>query len=968
MEIRKSIRGNESSTVLDEEIDENFVPSEEEIHEYAKAIGLDPKKDADLLWIAREGINAPLPAQWKPCQNSNGDLYFFNFTTGQSMWNHPCDEFYRKMATAEKDKRQLQPLFNAPGKTGKMSLQMPKKDLKEINLKTPHSYQVKNNIVSPLGYKPKQLEPLKTPASSLLKKLPPISVEPLATVQNAPSYAKHERSFIFNFTDDKAQTDYDFFDDIMSKDDQSKCDFNDLSSLDFDNGVADFLADEVPQLLSAKGLGSLSTIIEVDSCLEAGKSPPTENVFDSLDEDFRKSFIEDFSNHTENNIFIADKDQYTVNQRTPSVGKVTNKVRPDILDDTASLRKNFDKKDVPTLSKNNAKNLEKPSLKLEKQPVPEATKTSSDNALKDKRSKPDNKSDDKLVSHINVEETKNILPSAEIKTAKFFEKRNDAMKARQKEIEAAAEKNMEETASRLQQEVQRRSQKLRDQFLKHDERLAEMKKKQDNYLVLLKQQLDEAYDKNLTDIKSKSKQHENDLDFSLGKKLTALTNIQDSEIENWKEKLRIKTKKYENELNMSLERKMTELLKVQDSEIANLQEKHKKKAKEYENDLDSSLTRKMTELMNIQDTEIENLEEKQKARILELANLYNNKYQQMIEDKEERENLENKMEGDPKFSEKEEPSPIDNAKSSKPSPTDSPSQLSPKHNYETELEQLVRDFELRISSSEKPPSSNKETLSGLQVAEETKKMFLPDESLKLDQFHRDIVSVVSRDSSVQAAWARDRKSLDLAHKYLVIRRHSMQSKNSAKRTSPPTTMKVLAGSITNDCFVKLFSQLKGPDFQLMKQQEKSVTNCSNSCDAYKFSNCFHQEDKSNNSAVSSRPDLSHFSARSASRFSSKKIMEDLVKIDAKLSQLLNLMYTRRPRLTSFNFVPTTHSQKIKGSLESFAPPRFVSLPWHDTANLEKPSFFMGKWRYNSGRKMMEMKALEREIFAHTASL
>jgi len=37
-----------------------------EIHEYARVIGIDPDKEKDLLYIAREGINAPLPENWRP--------------------------------------------------------------------------------------------------------------------------------------------------------------------------------------------------------------------------------------------------------------------------------------------------------------------------------------------------------------------------------------------------------------------------------------------------------------------------------------------------------------------------------------------------------------------------------------------------------------------------------------------------------------------------------------------------------------------------------------------------------------------------------------------------------------------------------------------------------------------------------------------------------------------------------------
>ena len=92
--------------ILEEDYDENYVPTEEEIFEYARVIGLDPDKESDLLWIAREGINAPLPVNWKPCQDTNGDIYYFNFETGDSIWDHPCDEFYRRMVLEERQKKQ----------------------------------------------------------------------------------------------------------------------------------------------------------------------------------------------------------------------------------------------------------------------------------------------------------------------------------------------------------------------------------------------------------------------------------------------------------------------------------------------------------------------------------------------------------------------------------------------------------------------------------------------------------------------------------------------------------------------------------------------------------------------------------------------------------------------------------------------------------------------------------------------
>lgn len=37
-----------------------------EIHEYAREIGIDPETEPELMWLAREGIVAPLPQEWKP--------------------------------------------------------------------------------------------------------------------------------------------------------------------------------------------------------------------------------------------------------------------------------------------------------------------------------------------------------------------------------------------------------------------------------------------------------------------------------------------------------------------------------------------------------------------------------------------------------------------------------------------------------------------------------------------------------------------------------------------------------------------------------------------------------------------------------------------------------------------------------------------------------------------------------------
>ena len=47
----------------------------------------------------------------RPCaelslsQDANGDIYYFNFSSGESVWDHPCDEYYRNMVNEEKRKK-----------------------------------------------------------------------------------------------------------------------------------------------------------------------------------------------------------------------------------------------------------------------------------------------------------------------------------------------------------------------------------------------------------------------------------------------------------------------------------------------------------------------------------------------------------------------------------------------------------------------------------------------------------------------------------------------------------------------------------------------------------------------------------------------------------------------------------------------------------------------------------------------
>ena len=36
-------------------------------------------------------------------QDPSGEIYYFNFSTGDSVWDHPCDEHFREMVLKERE-------------------------------------------------------------------------------------------------------------------------------------------------------------------------------------------------------------------------------------------------------------------------------------------------------------------------------------------------------------------------------------------------------------------------------------------------------------------------------------------------------------------------------------------------------------------------------------------------------------------------------------------------------------------------------------------------------------------------------------------------------------------------------------------------------------------------------------------------------------------------------------------------
>ena len=67
-----------------------------EIFGYAEFLGMHLEEDRDLLYIAEEGLKAPVPEPWKAFSNEQEEIYYTNTITGQVIFDHPLDEVYRK--------------------------------------------------------------------------------------------------------------------------------------------------------------------------------------------------------------------------------------------------------------------------------------------------------------------------------------------------------------------------------------------------------------------------------------------------------------------------------------------------------------------------------------------------------------------------------------------------------------------------------------------------------------------------------------------------------------------------------------------------------------------------------------------------------------------------------------------------------------------------------------------------------
>eukprot|EP00929_Paragymnodinium_shiwhaense_P008868 TRINITY_DN112840_c0_g1_i1.p1 TRINITY_DN112840_c0_g1~~TRINITY_DN112840_c0_g1_i1.p1 ORF type:complete len:518 (-),score=65.82 TRINITY_DN112840_c0_g1_i1:103-1656(-) len=93
------------------------VYTEQDIADYAAGLGLDPILDSDLLWIARQALEEPLPAGWSEQRDAADRAYFYSELTQESSWCHPVDAIFRELVHIVKAVRSATPFASAPRRT-----------------------------------------------------------------------------------------------------------------------------------------------------------------------------------------------------------------------------------------------------------------------------------------------------------------------------------------------------------------------------------------------------------------------------------------------------------------------------------------------------------------------------------------------------------------------------------------------------------------------------------------------------------------------------------------------------------------------------------------------------------------------------------------------------------------------------------------------------------------------------------
>ena len=110
-ELTKIYRKHKEATSTNRITEEKFsVKSYDDllkVEEFGLHLGVNTRKYQSLVPLVIDAINAPLPPDWEEFVDDDNNVYFFNKTLNISHWEHPMDDYYRKIIQIEKQKYKI---------------------------------------------------------------------------------------------------------------------------------------------------------------------------------------------------------------------------------------------------------------------------------------------------------------------------------------------------------------------------------------------------------------------------------------------------------------------------------------------------------------------------------------------------------------------------------------------------------------------------------------------------------------------------------------------------------------------------------------------------------------------------------------------------------------------------------------------------------------------------------------------
>ena len=77
------------------------------VEEFGLHLGVNTRKYQSLVPLVIDAINAPLPPDWEEIVDEDNNVFFYNKTLKTSHWEHPMDDYYRKIILLEKQKYKI---------------------------------------------------------------------------------------------------------------------------------------------------------------------------------------------------------------------------------------------------------------------------------------------------------------------------------------------------------------------------------------------------------------------------------------------------------------------------------------------------------------------------------------------------------------------------------------------------------------------------------------------------------------------------------------------------------------------------------------------------------------------------------------------------------------------------------------------------------------------------------------------